>query len=67
MIIFYTNLAKYEIFEMSTLLVELSLGHCYDQFRTKYVVHLTFFRNIVNKLQSIDCENDHFSCHFGKI
>ena len=47
--------------------MEFSSGHCYEHSRTKNVVHLTLFRKIVIEIQCIDCENDHFWCHFGQI
>ena len=40
------------------------LWHCYEHFRTKNVVHLTFFRKILIKTQCIDCGNDYFCCQF---
>ena len=55
---FDANLTKYVTFKMTKVLFEVPLEHCYEHFGTKNVVHLTFFRKIVNEMQCLDCGND---------
>ena len=60
MSIFETKYAKNKIFSMSVIYSSYSFGHHYEQFRTKKVILLTLFQEIVIDIQCIDSENEHF-------